>query len=95
MVTRSWCRTVHAVDGWRLIAAALIAAGGLVLVLLTMAKTRERRGATGGTVALVGTITFTALAVLCVLVATVLPAWLVWTAVVLVGATVSVMMLAS
>jgi hypothetical protein len=83
------------VDGWRLIAAALIAAGGLVLVLLTMAKARERRGATGGTVALVGAITFTALALLCLLAATVLPAWLVWTAVVLVGATVSVMMLAS
>ena len=82
-------------DGWRLIAAGLIAAGGLVLVLLTMAKTRERRGATAGTVAQVGAISFTGLAVLCVLVATVLPAWLVWSAVVLVGVAVSVMMLAS
>lgn len=82
-------------DGWRLVAAVLIAAGGLVLVLLTMAKARERRGSTGGTVALVGVITFTVLALLCLLVATVLPAWLVWSAVVLVGATVSVMLLAS
>ena len=82
-------------DGWRLIAAALIAAGGLVLVLLTMAKVRERDGSTGGSVALSGAITFTVLALLCVLVATVLPAWLVWTAVGLVGVTVSVMLLAS
>ena len=82
-------------DAWRLIAAALIAAGGLVLVLLTMAKVRERRGSTGGTVALAGAITFTVLALLCVLVATVLPAWIVWTAVALVAATVSVQLLAS
>ena len=82
-------------DAWRLIAAALIAAGGLVLVLLTMAKVRERRGSTGGTVALAGAITFTVLALLCVLVATVLPSWIVWTAVALVAATVSVQLLAS
>lgn len=82
-------------EGWRLIAAALIAAGGLVLVLLTMAKTRERSGATGATVALVGVITFTVLALLCLLAATVLAPWLVWTVVVLVGVSVSVMLLAS
>lgn len=82
-------------DAWRLIAVALIAAGGIVLVLLTMAKVRERRGSTGGTVALAGTITFTVLVVLCVLVATVLPAWLAWSLVVLVGVTVSVQLLAS
>ncbi|MFL6142971.1 MAG: hypothetical protein ACJ72N_14035 [Labedaea sp.] len=80
---------------WRLFAAALLAAGGLVLVLLTMAKTRERRGATGATVALSGVITFTVLGVLCLLVATVLPAWLSWSVVALVGATVAVMTLAS
>ena len=82
-------------DGWRWIAVALLVAAGLVLVLQTMAKVRERRGATGGTVALAGAITLTALAVLCLLVATVLPAALVWTAVVLVGVTVTVMLLAS
>lgn len=82
-------------DGWRWIAVALLLAAGLVLVLQIMAKVRERRGATGGTVALAGAITLTALAVLCLLVATVLPAWLVWTVVVLVGVTVSVMLLAS
>jgi hypothetical protein len=82
-------------DGWRWIAVALLVAAGLVLVLQIMAKVRERPGATGGGVALAGAITLTALAVLCLLVATVLPAWLVWTAVVLVGVTVSVMLLAS
>jgi hypothetical protein len=83
------------VDAWRLIAAALLAAGGLVLVLLTMAKVRERDGATGGQVALAGAITFTLLAVLCVLVLTVLAPWLTWSIVVVVGVTVSVMLLAS
>lgn len=82
-------------DGWRWIAVALLVAAGLVLVLQVMAKVRERRGATGGTVALAGAITLTALVLLCVLTATVLPAWLVWTAVILLGATVSVMLLAS
>jgi len=74
---------------------ALLVAGGLVLVLQIMAKVRERRGATGGTVALAGAITLTGLALLCLLAATVLAPWLVWTAVVLVGVTVSVMLLAS
>jgi hypothetical protein len=86
---------VVAVEAWRLIAAMLIAAAGLVLVLLTMAKVRERRGVTGGQVALSGVIPLTVLAVLCLLVATVLPAWLSWSLVALVGATVSVMLLAS
>jgi hypothetical protein len=83
------------VDAWRPIAAALLAAGGLVLVLLVMAKVRERSGATGGHVALAGAITFTALALLCLLIATVLPASLSWAVVVVVGTTVSVMLLAS
>ena len=82
-------------DGWRWIAVALLVAGGLVLVLQIMAKVRERRGATGGTVALAGAITLTALVLLCVLTATVLAPWLVWTAVVLIGITVTVMLLAS
>lgn len=82
-------------NAWRVLASALLAAGGLVLVLQTMAKVRERRGATGGTVALAGVITLTVFALLCLLVATVLPAWLSWTLVAVVGATVSVLMLAS
>ncbi len=82
-------------EAWRVIAAALLAAGGVVLVLQTMAKVRERPGATGGTVALAGAITFTVLALLCLLVATVFPAWLCWSVVVAVGTTVSVLLLAS
>jgi hypothetical protein len=82
-------------EAWRLIAAALVAASGVVLVLLTMAKVRERRGATNGQVALAGAITFTVLVLLCVLIVTVLTPWLTWSAVVVVGVTVTVMMLAS
>jgi hypothetical protein len=82
-------------EAWRLIAAALVGAGGVVLVLLTMAKIRERRGATNGQVALAGAITFTVLVLLCVLIVTVLTPWLAWSAVVVVGVTVTVMMLAS
>lgn len=80
---------------WRLIAAALIAVGGVLLVLLAMARVRERRGSTAGQVALTGVITFTLLALLCVLVITVLPTRLVWSLVVFVGVTVTVMLLAS
>ena len=83
------------VEGWRLIAAALVAVSGIVLMLLTMAKVRERKGATGGDVAVAGAITLVVLAILCVLVLTVLPAAVVWGVVVLVGGTVTVMMLAS
>jgi hypothetical protein len=82
-------------EAWRLIAAALTAAGGVVLVLLTMAKVRERSGSTGGQVALSGVITLTVLALLCVLILTVLVPWLAWTIVIVVGVTVSVMLLAS
>lgn len=82
-------------EGWRLIAAALNLVSGVVLVLLIMAKVRERKGSTAGTVALAGTITFTALALLTVLGLTVLPAALVWISVALLGVTVSVMVLAS
>ena len=45
--------------------------------------------------ALAGAITFTVLALLCLLVVTVFPAWLSWSIVVAVGTTVSVMLLAS
>lgn len=82
-------------DAWRLIAVGLLAVSGIVLVLLTMAKVRDRRNATGGEVAIAGAITFTILLVLCVLVLTVLPAWLVWGLVVVVGGAVTVMLLAS
>jgi hypothetical protein len=86
---------VCGVEGWRLVAGALVAVSGIVLVLLTMAKVRERRGATGGDVAVAGAISFVVVAILTALVLLVLPAAIAWGAVVVVGGTVTVMMLAS
>jgi hypothetical protein len=83
------------VEAWRVVATVLLAAAGLVLVLLTMAKTRDRKDATSGQVAIAGAITFTVLLVLCVLTLTVLTAPLVWGVVGVVVIVVSVMLLAS
>lgn len=82
-------------EGWRLIAGALLAMSGIVLMLLTMAKVRERRDATGGDVAVAGAISLVVLAILVLLVLLVLPALAAWIIVVAVGATVTVMLLAS
>ncbi|HWM02115.1 MAG TPA: hypothetical protein VNP92_07225 [Actinophytocola sp.] len=82
-------------EAWRVVATVLLAAAGLVLVLLTMAKTRDRKDATSGQVAIAGAITFTVLLVLCVLTLTVLTAPLVWGVVGVVVVVVSVMLLAS
>jgi hypothetical protein len=84
-----------AVEGWRLIAGALLVTGGIVLMLLTMAKVRERRGATGGDVAIAGAISLVVLAILTLLVLLVLPAVVAWSVVVLVAGSVTVMLLAS
>jgi hypothetical protein len=84
-----------AVEGWRVIATVLLAVAGFVIVLLTMAKTRDRREATSGQVAINGAISFTVLVVLCVLTLTVLPATVSWILVGVVGAAVTVMLLAS
>ena len=73
----------------------LLAAAGFVIVLLTMAKTRDRRDATGGQVALAGAISFTLLVVLCVLTLTVLAPAVTWIVVGVVGVAVTVMVLAS
>lgn len=83
------------VEGWRLIAGALLAMAGIVLMLLTMAKVRERNGSTGGDVAVAGAISFVVLLILVGLVLLVLPATIAWGVVVVVGGTVTVMMLAS
>ena len=83
------------VEGWRLIAGALLAMAGIVLMLLTMAKVRERRGSTGGDVAVAGAISFVVLVILTGLVLLVLPATIAWGVVVVVGGTVTVMLLAS
>jgi hypothetical protein len=84
-----------AVEGWRLIAGALLAMSGIVLMLLTMAKVRERRDASGGDVAVAGAISLVVLVILVLLVLLVLPAVAAWTVVVLVGGSVTVMLLAS
>ena len=78
-----------------MIATVLLAVAGFVIVLLTMAKTRDRREATNGTVAVSGAIAFTLLVVLCVLTLTVLSPTVTWILVGAVGATVTVMLLAS
>jgi hypothetical protein len=83
------------VEAWRVIATVLLAVAGFVLVLLTMAKTRDRRGATGGQVAINGAISLTVLVVLCVLTLTALPPVATWIVVGLIVVAVGVMMLAS
>jgi hypothetical protein len=83
------------VEAWRVFATVLLAVAGIVIVLLTMAKTRDRKNATSGQVALNGAISFTILAVLCVLTLTVLAPTVAWIVVGVVGATVTVMLLAS
>jgi len=83
------------VESWRVIATVLLAAAGIVLVLLTMAKTRDRSGATGGQVAINGAITFTVLVVLGVLTLTTLAPMATWIVVGVVVVAVGVMMLAS
>jgi hypothetical protein len=87
--------TVWRVEGWRLVAGALLALAGVVLMLLTMAKVRERRNATGADVAVAGAISFVVLVILVGLVLLVLPASIAWGVVVVVGGAVTVMMLAS
>lgn len=82
-------------EGWRVLATVLLVVAGFVIVLLTMAKTRDRRNATSGQVALNGVISFTVLVVLCVLTLTVLTPAVAWILVGVVGATVTVMLLAS
>jgi hypothetical protein len=87
--------TVWSVETWRLFPGALLIVSGVVLVLYVMARARERDEATGGTVAVAGSIAFTVLVLLTVFTLTVFPVWLAWLLVALVGVTVSVMMLAS
>jgi hypothetical protein len=82
------------VETWRVIATALLAVAGLPLVLVVMAKVRDRTQSSGQ-VALGGVITFTLLVVLGVLMLTVLPGLVAWVLVAVVAAAVSVMLLAS
>jgi hypothetical protein len=82
------------VETWRVIATALLAAAGLPLVLVVMAKVRDRTRSSGQ-VALGGVVTFTLLVVVGVLMLTVLPGLASWLLVAAVAAAVSVMLLAS
>lgn len=75
-----------------MIATALLAAAGLPLVLVVMAKVRDRTQSSGQ-VALGGVITFTLLVVLGVLSLTALPGIVVWALVAAVAAAVGVMLL--
>ncbi|WP_020664157.1 hypothetical protein [Amycolatopsis benzoatilytica] len=81
-------------ETWRIIATGLLAAAGLPLVLVVMAKTRDRVNSSGQ-VAVSGAVTLTVLAVVAVLTLTVLPGVVTWIVVAAVAAAVSVMMLAS
>ncbi|MGV9359822.1 hypothetical protein [Amycolatopsis sp. NPDC003731] len=80
-------------ETWRVIATALLAAVGLPLVLVVMAKVRDRTQSSGQ-VALGGVITFTLLVVVGVLTLTVLPGLLSWALVAAVAAAAGVMLLA-
>lgn len=77
-----------------MIATALLAAAGLPLVLVVMAKVRDRTQSSGQ-VAVGGVITFTLLLVVGVLTLTVLPGVVSWVVVAGVAAAVSVMLLVS
>ena len=83
-----------AVETWRVIAVVLLAVFGLPLVLVVMAKVRDRAD-NSGAVAIGGVVTLTVLVVLGVLMLTALPGVLTWALVAVVAAAVSVMMLAS
>jgi hypothetical protein len=82
------------VEIWRIVATGLLAVSGVLMALIVMAKVRDRTGRSGD-VAIAGAVTFTALVVLGVLMLTVLPGVLTWVIVAVVGAAVSVMVLAS
>lgn len=77
-----------------MIATVLLAVAGLPLVLVVMAKVRDRTQ-NSGQVAVGGVITFTLLVVLGVLMLTVLPGLVTWVLVAAVAGAVSVMLLAS
>ncbi len=77
-----------------MVATVLLATAGLPLVLVLMAKARDRTSSSG-TVAVTGAVTLVVLLLLGVVMLTVLPGVLTWAVVALVAAALSVMMLAS
>jgi hypothetical protein len=82
------------VEPWRIVATALLAVAGVLLVLVVMAKVRDHTSSSGQ-VAISGVVTFTALVILGVVMLTVLPALLTWGIVIVAVAAASVMLLAS
>jgi hypothetical protein len=83
------------VETWRVIAGVLIGFGGVILVLLAMAQTRDRKGSTHSSVALAGVISFTIVLLLGVLSLTVLPGAVVWGFVAIIGIANTVLLLTS
>ena len=81
-------------ETWRIIAVVLLGLFGLPLVLVVMAKVRDRVDSSGA-VAIGGVVTLTALLVVGVLMLTTLPGVLTWVIVAAVATAVSVMLLAS
>ncbi|MBK1785062.1 hypothetical protein [Prauserella cavernicola] len=81
-------------ETWRIIAAILLAVVGMFGVLIIMAKVRDRSDSSP-TVAVAGLVSFTTLAVLCVLALTVLPGAVTWGMAAVVAVIVSVLALAS
>ncbi|WP_156755012.1 hypothetical protein [Actinokineospora pegani] len=79
-------------EPWRLFATALLVVAGLVLLLVVMAKVRDRTGRPGPT-AMAGAVAFTVLALLCLLAMTVLPEPVAWGAVAVVGTAAAVLVL--
>ncbi|AGM10214.1 hypothetical protein AB0E55_31730 [Amycolatopsis keratiniphila] len=81
-------------ETWRVIATVLLAAAGLPLMLVLMAKARDRTN-NSATVAVTGAVAFVVLLLLGVVMLTVLPGVLTWGVAGLVVAALGVMMLAS
>ncbi|SED84174.1 hypothetical protein SAMN04489729_5453 [Amycolatopsis lurida] len=77
-----------------MVATVLLAAAGLPLVLVLMAKARDRTDRSS-TVAITGAVAFVVLLLLGVVMLTVLPGALTWGVVAVVAAALGVMMLAS
>lgn len=77
---------------WRIVATALLATAGMLLVPVVMAKVRDHTGSSGQ-VALSGVVTLTALLLAGVVMLTVLPAVVTWVIVGVVATAVSVMVL--
>ncbi|EME51338.1 hypothetical protein [Amycolatopsis decaplanina] len=81
-------------ETWRVVATVLLAAAGLPLVPVLMAKARDRADSSAA-VAITGAVTFVVLLLIGVVMLTVLPGVLTWAIVAVVAAALGVMMLAS